>query len=257
MKKTRNFIAASTIFAISSISAFSAEADWESSSPSGKDNAWERDSGFFEIVDSPKTWSISFGPFAGLTSDEYVKGNTDTRVNIFGGQFLLNKTIAAKRNNAPIGLDVGLFTVLDVGYAEWDEYNYYYDYYDGIYYVDSYEYELSQWDFMIGPQIGLRLLPNNALSIGFGIQGGLDVRSCEYTEKYKSYNYSHETEYSESKAGTFFGVYADLRIRLSECWALYGTYRYVGTNVKFEEYFFKDAEEIGYHMISLGAVFSW
>lgn len=248
MKKTRNFIVASTIFAISSISAFSAEADWESSSPSGKDNAWERDSGFFEIVNPPKTWSMSFGPFAGLTSDEYVKGNTDTSVNIFGGQFLLNKTIAAKRNNAPIGLDVGLFTVWDVGYAEWDEY-YYYGY--------SYEYELLQWDFMIGPQIGLRLLPNNDFSIGFGIQGGLDVRSGVCTKKYKSYNYSHKTEYSESMAGTFFGVYADLRIRLSECWALYGTYRYVGTNVKFEEDFKNAEESIGYHMISLGAVFSW
>lgn len=251
MKKTRNFIVASTIFAVSSISAFSAEADWESSSPSGNGNAWERDSGFFEIVDSPKTWSMSFGPFAGLTSDEYEKGNTDTRVNIFGGQFLLNKTIAAKRNNAPVGLDIGLFTVLDVGYAEYDEY-YYYGYTTG-----SSEYELSQWDFMIGPQIGLRLLPNNDVSIGFGIQGGLDVRSCEGTKKYKSYDYSHKTEYSESMAGTFFGVYADLRIRLSESWALYGTYRYVGTNVKFEEDFENAEESIGYHMISLGASFSW
>jgi len=239
MKTTRNFFAASAIFAISSVAGFASEADWESSSPN-EGNAWTADSGFFEIVPEQKTWCLSFGPFAALTADEYVEGYKDTRVNVFGAQFLLSKTFAGA--NSPVGFDLGLLGCLGYGVSEWDDYR---------------ENELSQWDFMLGPQFGIRLNPSNkGVSIGFGVQVGIDYRNIEYTEKRKYSSYKYE-DLEDDEVGAFYGVYWDLRTPLSDSWALSITYRYMGTNVDFKGEGEGVEDSIGYHMISLCATFAW
>jgi len=238
MKTSRFFFALSAIFAISSVGAFAAEAEWESSS-SSEDNAWTADSGFFEIVPEQKTWNLSFGPFAALTADEYVEGYKDTRVNVFGAQVLLSKTFAVA--NSPVGFDLGLLGCLGYGVSEWDDY---------------YECELSQWDFMLGPQFGIRLNPSNkGISIGFGVQVGIDYRNLEYTEESK-YSSRH-TDLEDDEVGAFYGVYWDLRTPLSDGWALSITYRYMGTNVDFKGDAKGVEDSIGYHMISLCATFAF
>jgi len=245
MITTRKFLASALLLGALSTSAFGATNDWTSDDWADQDDS--RNGSMASVSKSDNSWELSFETFVGLTSDEYYSGNDETSLQIFGEQFLLNKKIDL--GTPVVGFDIGLLGIIDFGYNEWG----------------SYEEEITQFDLMLGPQAGVRFQPNKKVSFGFGVQVGLDWRYGEYSydgweyypDGYYSYSYHRDYDYNDSELGTFFGIYGNMRISLSEHWALSMSYHFMQTSVDFGGDFKGVEEDIAYHMFSIGAAFTW
>ena len=227
--KTKLISAAAIFGALSSTAALGAVNDWEDPSVSDE-----------PATNAEKPMNLSVEFFYAASMDEYAEGVSDTKVNLFGDAFLLNRQISFQ--NSPVAFDVGLLAILDYGYSDYSDY-----YYTGYYYS---KVELTQFDFMVGPQFGVRFLPAEAVSFGLGAQLGIDYR----------YGKVEETGYrdaTESKLGTFLGFYANMKIDLSEICDLSLTYRLMQTNVDFEDDLKGAEKDIGYHMFAIGVNFKF
>jgi len=242
MITTQKFLAPALLLCALSTSVFGATNDWTSDDWANQDDSQRS---MTIASKSDNSWELSFETFIGLTNDEYVPGNDETSIQIFGEQFLLNKKIDL--GTPAVSFDIGLLGIIDFGYNEWN----------------IQDQEITQFDLMLGPQAGVRFMPNGKVSLGFGMQVGLDWRYGEYSYEQEEHGYGYafhrKYEYDDSEIGTFFGIYGNMRILLSEHWSLSMSYHFMQTSVDFGgdfKYLYLE-EDIAYHMFSIGAAFSW
>jgi len=237
MITTRKFLASALLLGALSTSAFGATNNWTSDDWADQDDT-QRSMAI--VSKSDNSWELSFETFVGLTSDKYDSRNDETSLQIFGEQFLLNKKIDL--GTPVVGFDIGLLGIIDFGYNEWN----------------SYDSEMTQFDLMLGPQAGVRFMPNKKVSFGFGVQIGFDWRYGEYScDDWGYYGYYGRRDYNDNELGMFFGIYGNMRISLSEHWALSMSYHFMQTSVDFGGDFKDIEEDIAYHMFSIGAAFTW
>jgi len=145
------------------------------------------------------SWNLSIELFYATSLDEYLSGDN---VNLIGSNFSFSNTMPISDK---VALELGILFTLDYGT-------------DTVLGID-----LTQADFMVGPHFGLCFNPSKNISISVGTQIGLDVRYGEI--EYGPYS-DDDTGF-----GTFLGLYAGPKIKLSESCDLSFTARYVKTEV--------------------------
>jgi len=184
-----------------------------------------------QTENSSDSYNLSIEFFYAASLDDYFD---DAKINLFGGTFSITNAMPL---NDKVALELGVLCTLDYGT----------DSVSG--YVD-----LTQADFMVGPQFGLRFNPRENISFGIGAQFGVDVRYAEIEVGH----YSDD----DTGFGTFLGLYAGPKIKLSESCDLSFTARYVKTSVEFDFKSLKsiDADQdvdIDYLMFGVGVNFKF
>jgi len=183
-----------------------------------------------QAENSSDSYNLSIEFFYAASLDDYFD---DAKINLFGGTFSITNAMPL---NDKVALELGVLCTLDYGT----------DSVSG--YVD-----LTQADFMVGPQFGLRFNPRENISFGIGAQFGVDVRYGEIEAEARRYNYSVD----DTGFGTFLGLYAGPKIKLSESCDLSFTARYVKTSVEFDFYGIDEDVDIDYLMFGVGVNFKF
>lgn len=189
-------------------------------------------------------WNFSISGFYAISTDEYVDGVSDSKVDIGGLALQVNKEFYF--GNAPVALDLGLIAMIGVGESSLDGYEIYTDTrsYRGyrepdIYIVDALE----------GVTLGLKFNINDRVWLGAGAMFGVDYRYAEMDDGY----YDDD----DAEVGYFYGIYGTGNFRVSDHFALTVSLRWLQTSVEFEDDFDGAEKDIGYVAFQLGLCWMW
>ena len=251
--------AALALGTFSATSAFGAINDWDTDSdddysfaPASRSSqstkSYDGSTGSYDYYDSGRNlyrgWNFSVSGFYAISNDEYVRGVSDSKVDIGGLAFQVNKEFYFGR--APVAFDLGLIAMIGIGESTLDNTTLYTDLRSRYGY---WEPDLYVVDAMEGITLGLKFNINDRVWLGFGAMLGFDYRYAELDDGY----YDDD----DADVGYFYGVYGTGNFRLTDHFGITVSLRWLQTCVEFEDDLEGAEKDIGYFAFQAGVVWLW
>lgn len=191
-------------------------------------------------------WKFSTNVFYALSADSYIKGESDTKLDLYGLSLRVDKEFYF--GNAPLALDVGLITLASYGTATADSIRYNFTYAD----VDA-----QQIDIMEGVTLGVKFNAGDRVWVGAGGIVGLDCRYLYADLDSVAGWYLDDGQLDEFNYGLFYGVYATADFRFSSHFGMNVGVRYVATQVEFDDQLDGLEKDINYILFEIGFTWVW
>lgn len=232
------FALSALLFAASATSVFAAINDWENdTSDDNFSSAAQQERSSSQQPSSDYVgWKFSTNLFYALSTDEYIDGVSDTKLDIYGLSFRVDKEFYFGK--APVAIDIGLIMMLSYGAAS----------------VDVVDVDAQQVDVMEGLTLGLKFSVADRVWFGIGGMVGID---CRYLYADLGNSWWYDDQLDEFNYGLFYGAYATADFRFSSHFGMNIGVRYVATQVEFDDQLDGLEKDINYILFELGFTWAW